>query len=281
MGGERLTTMGSQIHGRKIDSILELNALPESVREQLYLRLVPPALFARLEVNPRTLRGAQGEPLVRITAPDGAPWARVEVRRREDDRDPVLLLDVGMSPFGVPELAFVQVTDPAAPRYGIDLDEDGQETLLGTASRNLGEERRALADGLAPGQVRRGLRLLGSVLEAMDAFCLLLGREFYLLEPLFYHSALLYERQGCDYFIGRDRMDEIHAGFQPGGELHARLDDSSPFRARGAAATVRGRSWAIHDGVLGQTLGEAWSAVKMYRVPGRPAAVSTFPGGVY
>ncbi len=281
MRGERLTTMGSQVHGQKINSILELNALPESVREQLYLRLVPPALLARFAVNPRTLRDVHGAHLVRITAPDGAPWARVEVRRRDDDRDPVLLLDVGMSPFGVPELSFVQIADPTAPRYGIDRDEDGQDTLLGTASRNLVEERRALADGLAPGQVRRGLRMLSPVLEAMDAFCLLLGREFYLLEPLFYHSALLYERQGCDYFIGRDRMDEIHAGFQPGGELHARLDAASPFRRRGMASTVRGRSWAIHDGVLGHTLGEAWSAVKMYRVPGRPAAVSTFPGAMY
>lgn len=273
--------MGSEVHGRKIDSILELNALPEGVREQLYLRLVPSALLARFGVNPRTLCGATGERLVRITAPDGAPWARVELRAREDDRDPVLLVDTGMSPFGVPELSFVQITDPAAPRYGIDRDEDGQDTLLGTSGRHLDEEQRALGDGLAPGQVRRGLRMLPQVLAAMDAFCLLLGREFYLLEPLFYHSALLYERQGCDYFIGRDRMDEIHAGFQPGGELRARLDDSTAFRRAAFAGTVRGRSWAIHDGVLGQTLGEAWSSVKMYRVPGRPAAVSTFPGGAY
>ncbi|MBI3637676.1 MAG: hypothetical protein HY216_15900 [Candidatus Rokubacteria bacterium] len=251
------------------------------LREQLYLRLVPDALLAHCAIDRRTLRTAAGEHGVHITAPAGAPWARVEVRPRDDDRDPALLLDIGMSPFGVPEPSFVQVVDPAAPRYNIDRDEEGQDTLLGTAGRNLAEERRALADGLAPGQLRRGLRMLGPVLQAMDAFCLLLGRDFYLVEPLFYHSALLYERQGCDYFIGRDRMDAIHAGFQPGGELRRRLDGASPFRHAGHAATVRGRSWAIHDGILEGAVMDGWTDVKMYRVPGRPAAVSTFPGGTY
>ena len=41
--------------------------------------------------------------------------------------------------------------------------------------------------------------------------------------------------------------------------------------------TVRGRSWAITDGILGGPFG----GVKMYKAPGRSANVSTFPGGVY
>ena len=150
------------------------------------------------------------------------------------------------------------------------------------AGNNL-DKARALADGLAPGQVRRGLGLLRHILESMDAFCLLLDAEFYLVEPLFYHSALQYERHGCDYFMGRDRMEEIHASFAPGGRLCARLDDSTPFRRRGFEATIRGRSWAIHDGVLGQPFCDGASGVnvKMYRVPGRAASVSTFPHAPY
>jgi acetoin utilization protein AcuC len=178
-------------------------------------------------------------------------------------------------------LALVQVNDPSAPRYSIDRDDEGHDTLLGTASRNLPEEARALADGLAPGQVRRGLRMLGRVLECMDGFCRLLGRDFYLVEPLFYHSALLYERHGCDYFVGRDRMDLIHRGFQPGGDLWRRLDGSTPFRRRGSEGSVRGRSWAIHDGILGESFAGTGAGVKMYRVPGRRAGVSTFPGCLY
>jgi acetoin utilization protein AcuC len=182
-----------------------------------------------------------------------------------------------MSAVAAPELSLVQINDPRAPRFAIDRDEEGQDTLLGTASRNQLEEQRALAAGLAPGQVRRGLRMLGAVLESMDDFCRLLGCEFYLVEPLFYHSAILYERRSCGYFLGRERMEEIHAGFLPGGELHRRLDDSSPFRRRGLDHTARGRSWAIHDGILG----EAWQGVKMFRAPETSAGISTFPGGAY
>src|SRR5438094_795936 len=232
-------------------SIGALNALPAGVREQLYLRLIPGDLIDRFGVDPATLRGPAGDRLVRITAAEDKTWARIELRHREQDRDPVLLLDVGMSAFGAPELSLVQVIDPTAPRFGMDRDPDGHDRLLGTASRNVDEEVRALGAGLAPGQVRQGLRMLAHVLQCMDDFCRLLGRDFYLVEPLFYHSALHYERHGCDYFIGRDRMDQIHAGFQPGGALCGRLDGSTPFRRPGFAQTVRGRSWAIHDGVLG------------------------------
>jgi hypothetical protein len=262
-------------------SIVALNALPSGVREQLYVRLIPEELLARFGVERATLANGAGERLVRITAGEDKPWARVELRAREHDHDPVLLVDVGMSAFAVPELSLVQINDPVAPRYAIDRDGEGHDTLLGTASRNLGEEVRAFHDGLAPGQVRRGLRMLGRVLECMDGFCRLLGTEFYLVEPLFYHSALLYERHGCDYFIGRDRMDEIHAGFQAGGVLHARLDGATPFRRPGTEQTVRGRSWAIHDGVLGEPFTDGATTVKMYRVPDRPASVSTFPAARY
>jgi hypothetical protein len=264
-----------------LDSILDLNALPWTLREPIYARLCPEELLARFGVDRGTLQNAAGERALRVAAPDEGSWARVELRDRRDDRDPVLVVDIAMSAFGVPELTFVQINDPASPRYGVDRDPDGGDTLLGTVSRNLAEEARALADGLGPGQVRRGLRMLGRVLECMDGFCRILGRDCYLLEPLFYHSALLYERHGCDYLMGRELMDEIHAGFQAGGPLHRRLDDSTPFRGRGFAATVRGRSWAIHDGILDAVGSDGWSGVKMYRVPGRPAAVSTFPGALY
>jgi hypothetical protein len=264
-----------------LGSILDLNALPWTLREQIYVRLCPEELLARFGVNRGTLLNGAGERALRVAAPDEGSWARVDLRDRREDRDPVLVVDISMSAFGVPELTFVQINDPAAPRYGVDRDADGQDTLLGTVSRNLAEEARALGDGLGPGQVRPGLRMLGRVLECMDGFCRILGRDCYLVEPLFYHSALLYERHGCDYLMGRELMDEIHGGFQAGGALYRLLDDSTPFRRRGFDATVRGRSWAIHDGILDAVATAGWSGVKMYRIPGRPATVSTFPGGIY
>jgi hypothetical protein len=268
--------MDAEIEGA-LSSIQEINALPREVAEALYARLIPEELLDRLQIDPVTFCGAAGTRQVRITAPADKPWARVEVRGSMDDRDPALLVDVEMSPLSVPELAFVQITDPARPRYAIDRDLDGRDTLFGTTSRNLDEELRAMKDGLAPGQVRSGMRLLGRVLETMERFCRLIGQEIFLIEPLFYHSAILYERRGCGYLLGREVMDEIQMGFREGGMFRAALDGSSPFRQPGAESTVRGRSWALHDGVGGS----AWGGVKMYKAASRPAGVDTFPGGSY
>ncbi len=269
--------MDARVEGLGLGSIQEINALPREVADALYARLVPAELLERFRIDPVTLRGADGAWLVRITAPEDKPWARVEVRASTEDRDPALLVDVETSPLSVPELAFVQITDPQRPRYAIDRDLEGRDTLLGTTSRNLAEEVRAMKDGLAPGQVRPGLRLLQRVLETMEGFCRLIGQELFLIEPLFYHSAILYERRGCGYLLGREVMDQIHAAFGEGGALRAALDGSSPFRRPGAEFTARGRSWALHDGVAGS----AWNGVKMYKAAGRHAGVDTFPGGRY
>jgi hypothetical protein len=94
---------------------------------------------------------------------------------------------------------------------------------------------------------------------------------------MFYHNAILYERHGFGYTVGQEEMDRIHREFQPGGELCARLDGSTPFRRPGADQSVRGRSWAIHDGIYGA----AWWAPRMYKRVGQDQGVSTFPGGAW
>lgn len=271
----------ARVAGLEVGSLRELNGLPAPVREGLYARLIPAELCTRFGVDPATGRNADGHRLLRVFAPAEESWARVELRASRDDRDPVVLVDVEMGPFAVPELSFVQISDPTAERFGIDRDPEGQDTLFGTVGRNLVEERRAMGAGLAPGQVRRGLRLLGRVLGAMEDFCRLLGKELFLVEPLFYHSALLYERHGCGYLLGRELMEAINAEFGPGGRLARALDGTTPFRRPEFAGTIRGRSWAIHDGVLGALDGASWGGVKMYRLAGRIAGVSTFPGGTY
>jgi len=47
--------------------------------------------------------------------------------------------------------------------------------------------------------------------------------------------------------------------FSDGGPLVKALDASSDFRAPEAARSVRGRSWAIHDGVGDPSLASSWS----------------------
>ncbi len=113
--------------------------------------------------------------------------------------------------------------------------------------------------------------------RSSDGFCRLIGAELYLIEPLFYHSAVLYERHGCGYLLGRAVMDSLHAEFSEGGGLATGLDGSTPFRVPEAGRTVRGRSWALHDGISRG----AWSGVKMYKAVGLRADINTFPGGIY
>jgi hypothetical protein len=80
-------------------------------------------------------------------------------------------------------------------------------------------------------------------------------------------------------------MQRIHQAFQPGGKLFSKLDGSSPFRQPGFEKTVRGRSWAIHDGIISEIddkiLDEGWVSPRMYRMVGNLRSVCTFPDATY
>ena len=72
-------------------------------------------------------------------------------------------------------------------------------------------------------------------------------------------------------------MDRIHSGFLEDGDLFQRLDGSTPFRMPEVCCSIRGRSWAIHDGILG----EPYTNVTMYKQIGEHAGLSTFPDGAW
>jgi hypothetical protein len=111
----------------------------------------------------------------------------------------------------------------------------------------------------------------------MERFVAGLGKDRFFIEPLAYHNAIAFERYGFAYVTGRFKMGEIDRSFRTGGALLNLLDSSTPFRQPDQACTVRGRSWAIHDGVLG----EPWSGVRMYKRVGHDAGICTFPDAVY
>jgi len=255
----------------------EVNALPEDEREALLAVLLPPRLLERFSVDPETFRGPDGIRRVTFTCPKGMPFFEVDFRRSPGDRDAIYFLDISSSPYGQMEISFVIVNDPDGDRYNIDLDEEGRATHFGTALRNIPEEIRAMRDGLAPGQVRRGLRAMPEMVSCWEAFFAKLGHRFFFLEPLGYNSAILYERNGFQYLSGKEGMVRIDTGFRAGGPLQALLDGSTPFRMPGQEKTVRGRSWAIHDGILGKP----WESPKMYKTIGVHAGVSTFTGEGY
>jgi acetoin utilization protein AcuC len=194
--------------------------------------------------------------------------------------DDILRLEIADNAFSGVDLNLIVINDPGSPRFRIDRDEAGRQTLFGTARRNLAEEERAMRAGLAPAQGRASLRASRQVLEQLEAFLAALGQRVYFLEPLTYASAWLFERRGFAYVRGHKLMDDIQAGFQPGGPLHQALDGSSPFRQPDGGCSVRGRAWAIHDGIL-ESIGARWDGLRMVKQIGRSAGVETFPGAVY
>ena len=267
--------------------IKRINTLSQSEKEGLYRLLIPPSLYKRFQINPLTFTDYDGTRLVRFYCPEREDTVMIEVKRRLADQDPVFSIQVSDGiDFTQVSWDFLLANDPESERFHIDLDENGRDTLWGRASRNLAEEKKALEAGLAPGQVRKGLGLTGEVVAGLEYFGRIVDIKAIALEALFYHNAIVYERRGFTYFEGFRRMQRIHQAFQPGGKLFRKLDSSSPFRQPGFEKTIRGRSWAIHDGVVSEiddeVLDEGWYSPKMYLMIDRPRPpVSTFPNAVY
>jgi hypothetical protein len=144
----------------------------------------------------------------------------------------------------------------------------------------LDEEQRAMKAGLSPGQTRKGLGSSKIVLEQLESFLAALGQRAYFLEPLTYTSAWIFERRGFAYVRGHKLMSDINREFQPSGKLNKALDGSTPFRQPAQWNSVRGRAWAIHDGILDE-IGARWDQLRMVKQVGHHASVETFPGSIY
>ena len=254
--------------------LVDINALPAAERDRIYGGLIPPRLFEMFSISPRTLCGPDGGRKVTVIAPEGISFMRMEVRLHPDDRDTVFFLDIAETHYRQMDLAFCIINDPRAPRFDVDVDSAGLNNYFATHGRNIPEEQKAMAAGLFPNQTRRGMRMFAEFFPQFERFVDSLGMEMIVGEPLTYDNAIRYEKYGFDYLTGRRLMGEIDAGFQPGGKLWLRLDGSTPFRQRGQERTVRGRSWAIHDGIMD----DPWDEVRIYKMVGEHAGIDTFPG---
>jgi len=140
--------------------------------------------------------------------------------------------------------------------------------------RNIEAERDALNFGLAPGQIRRGLGMLPAATSAFEQFVADLGHEMYFAEPLYYHNAIIFERYGFAYQTGKKLMERIQAEFTSESKISHQLKGKSVFRQPKVKNSIRLRSWAIHDGILG----EPFSHVTMYKEVGKSAGINTAKG---
>ena len=259
--------------GRALTSLAAINRLDVPEKEALYASLLPRRLFETLQFDPATLCNRAGDRLVQVIAPEGLSFVRIEVRARPEDTDVVFFAELADTQFHQMELAFCIICDPAAPRFAVDVTEAGAVNYFSSQGRNRQEELRAMQAGLFPHQTRRGLRMFGDFFALAERFTDSLEMEMIVAEPLSYDNAIRYERYGFDYLTGKRLMLEIDRQFQPGGRLYQRLDGSSPFRMPGMEQTVRGRSWAIHDGILD----EPWDEIRIYKMIGVDAGLNTFP----
>jgi hypothetical protein len=268
-GNEQLTDS----KGRPLSSLRDINALECEEKEKIYGGIIPVRLYDMFSISPQTFRGADGERKIYFTAPEGLGILRVEVRLLADDRDNVFFLEIADTRHRQMELSFCIINDPASPRFDVDVDQHGKYNYFATSGRNIPEEIRSFHAGLYPNQTHRGLRLFPEFFPTFERFVDALGMEIILAEPLTYDNAIRYEKYGFEYLTGRQLMLEIDEGFKPGNILYRRLDGSSPFRMPGMERTVKGRSWAIHDGVMDTP----WDGILIYKSVDQHAGVNTFP----
>ena len=254
-------------------TIGSVNQLPVEEKRAVYARSIPTELIERFHLPDLT----ENQDLLQFRFAEGSSDVEMRVYHQPGFPDPVLYAHLADTLNGQIQVLLYILNDPESPRFDVDRMPDGSPTRFGTQQRNLEAEQSALEYGLAPGQVRRGLRLLRSAIAKFETFLIRLGHEMYFIEPLYYHNAVIFERYGFAYQKGKRRMDAIHAGFREGGEFHRKLDGLNLFRSPRVENSIRLRSWAIHDSILG----EPFTDITMYKQVGKLASVSTTPGCVW
>jgi len=257
-----------------------LNSLPENPKLRLYRTLIPIQVLADFDINPRTWQNPDKITQVKLEAEKDSNRVKITAWYGEDLSNEFFYLELADNAYNGIDLNFLIVNNPFSPRFRTDFDDEGRETLFGSVRRNLVEEEKAMRAGLAPGQVREGLRCSRIVFNHIETFLTMMAHHAFFLEPLTYVSAWIFEKRGFAYTKGHQLMDTIHREFQPGGELHKTLDDSTPFRGPNQWKTVRGRAWAIHDGIL-EAIDRKWDDLKMIKQVGRHAGADTFPDARY
>jgi hypothetical protein len=261
-------------------TIKALNSLPENPKLRLYRTLIPLQVLAEFDINLRTWKNPDKLPQVKLEAEAGSEKVKITAWFGEDTRNEFFYLELADNPYNGIDLNFLVANNPLAERFRTDFDDAGNDTLFGTVHRNVAEEEKAMHAGLAPGQTREGLRCSNIVFHHIETFLTMMAHHAFFLEPLSYVSAWIFEKRGFAYSKGHQLMDLIHKEFQPGGELHKALDGSTPFRQPDQWSTVRGRAWAIHDGIL-ERIDRKWDDLKMIKQVGRQAGVNTFPDAKY
>jgi hypothetical protein len=195
---------------------------------------------------------------------------KVYFRRSLEESDPIVYIELSDTRYGQVNFEWAIINDPDSERFHTTKPTRPNSSPK-SEFRNIPEEIRH-ASRPGSGQVRRGFtnfkksRICGNP-------SLKLKIDMIHGDPYAYHNAIELERLGYFYTSGKETMLEIHHEFRPDGKLFGKLDGSSLFRQPGMEKTIRGRSWAIHEGILDQP----WFCPSMVKIVGRQSRDFTFP----
>jgi len=253
-------------------SIAGINNLPEQQKREIFIPLIPAEIFQRFSLPP-DLIDEQGNNLLEISGKPGAQSIEIRMYHQAGFEDPLLYSHLTDTLIGQVHVLLYVMNDPNSPRFDVDRMPDGTKTAFATRTRNLEAELAAMDAGLLPGQIRKGLSILSEAVSSFEEFVLSLGHTIYFNEPLFYHNAIIFERYGFSYQRGRRKMEAIHKRFQEDESLISLLG-TTPFRRPEAKESIFYRTWAIHDGILG----EKFDQVTMYKQVGQKSIFTTAPG---
>jgi hypothetical protein len=250
-----------------------VNRLPEAEKEAIYIRFIPQVLLDQFNIPPDFI-DEDGNRLLDIRCDPDTSDFMLRLKHQYDAQDPLLYSHVTDTMNRQIHVLLYVVNDPYCQRFDVDVMPDGTPTQFGIFRRNMDAEEAAMKAGMAPGQIRCGLRTMKHAIKAFEIFVTDLGHDLFFAEPLYYHNAIVFERYGFSYMKGRRLMESIQSRFSFGGACEQLMDASTPFRRPEQINSIRGRSWAIHDGILGH----AYTDVTMYKSVGKAAGINTFPG---
>ncbi len=253
-------------------AIATINDLPFNEKREIYYRLIPPELLDKFNLSP-FLVDKDGNDLLILDAEPNSSNTEISLYHQNNFEDPILYGHMTDTINGQIHILLYIMNDPESPRYDVDRMPDGTSTGFGVKQRNIDAETDAILAGLLPGQIRNGMHLLSKAIDSFEHFVKSLGHSHYFAEPLYYHNAIIFERYGFKYQSGRKLMEEINNGFSPDGQFSSQLDGSI-FRSENSSESIRLRSWAIHDRILGKP----FSNVSMYKEIDDPAQLNTAPG---
>lgn len=269
----KLNATSKNVINNKPATISGINRLHLEEKREIYTKLIPEELYDRFAIRP-DFHDSSGHDLLNLICPAEKSTVEISLFHQHDFHDPILYGHLTDTINGQIHVLLYVLNDPYSTRFDVDILPDGTPTIYGAQYRNIDAEIAAKEYGLAPGQIRKGLRLLGPAILTFERFIVDLGHELYFADPLYYHNAVIFEQYGFAYERGRKLMERIDASFSEGGEILPSLDGSNPFRNLQAAKSIRLRSWALHDNVLGET----FDKVTMYKWVGKSAQINTCTG---